>query len=87
MSKAFSSKPFVAGLVLMVTAVASTPLFITTGETIRTFPSADNPSWDVMTPSVWDFRIPALVFVSGVVLMLAAPLARTRRRGGTGSGS
>ena len=76
-----TSRPFIAGLVLVVAAIASTPLFVTAlGERDCTTPSAENPSWDCMQLFIVDYRIPALILVSGLALMLTT-VVRVRRGG------
>ena len=76
-----SSRPFTVGVVLVVGAILSMPLFVTAGEGDCSIPSpsATSPSsWDCFQPFVFDFRIPISVMVSGVALMLVA-VVRMRR--------
>jgi hypothetical protein len=77
--RCLSSRPFVVGLLLMVGGILSMPLFVTAlaGGSCST-PSPANPSWDCFQPTVWDFRIPVVLGVSGFALMLVA-VVRMRR--------
>jgi hypothetical protein len=66
------SMPFVVGILLVVTAFAVTPLFVTRGPMDVTGNPATDSSWDISQPTRWDFRIPALLAVSGMVLIVIA---------------
>ena len=65
-----SSIPFVVGLLLVGTAFAITPLFVTSGPVVVDGNPLTDSSWDIYQPTRWDFRIPLLMGVSGLVLMV-----------------
>jgi hypothetical protein len=65
-----SSIPFVVGLLLVGTAFAITPLFVTSGPVVVDGNPLTDSSWDIYQPTRWDFRIPLLMAVSGLVLMV-----------------
>jgi hypothetical protein len=73
-----SSSPFVVGLLLLGTAFAIAPLFVTTGPVVVSGDPATDWSWSIEQPATWDFRIPVLAAVSEVALMVIA-VARMRR--------
>ena len=77
-----SSLLFVVGLLLVGAAFAITPLFVTSGPVVVTGNPATDSSWDIYQPTIWDFRIPVLIAVSGLVLMVIAAVRvhRTRSR-------
>ena len=77
----FSSRLFVAGLVLMAGGILSVPLFVTAlpGDCSIPSPSAAAPSsWDCFQPVVFDVRIPMSFALSGIVLILVGAV-RIRR--------
>jgi hypothetical protein len=73
-----SSIPFLVGLLLVGAAFAVIPLFVTRGPLLVSGNPATDSSWDISQATRWDFRIPMLLAVSGVVLMVIA-LVRMRR--------
>ena len=75
-----SSIPFVVGLLLIGAAFAFTPLFITSGPVVVTGNPLTDSSWDISQATRWDFRIPALLAVSGLVLMVIAAVRVHRSR-------
>ena len=77
-----SSPPFVVGLLMVVAAFAITPLFVTSGPVVVDGNPLTDSSWDIYQPTRWDFRIPLLMAVSGLVLMVVAAVRvhRTRTR-------
>ena len=75
-----SSTPFVVGLLLIGAAFAITPLFITSGPVVVTGNPATDSSWSIHQPMTWDFRIPMLMAVSGLVLMVIATVRVRRSR-------
>ena len=77
-----SSIPFVVGLLLVGTAFAITPLFITRGPVVVSGNPATDSSWDIYQPTRVDFRIPLLMAGSGVALMVMGVVRvhRTRSR-------
>ena len=64
-----SSLPFVAGFLLVGTAFAITPLFITREPVVVSGNPTDS-SWDIFQPTRVDVRIPLLMAASGMVLMV-----------------
>jgi hypothetical protein len=78
-----TSRPFVVGLVLVLGAIASMPLFVTElAEKTCTEASPTNPSWDCTHLMAVDFRIPVLIAASGFALMLVT-VVRLKRVGGS----
>ena len=77
-----ASIPFVVGLLLVGTAFAIKPLFITSGPVMVTGNPLTDSSWHISQPTRWDFRIPLLMAVSRLVLMAIAAVRvhRTRTR-------
>ena len=73
-----SSILFVAGLLLVGTAFAVTPLFMTRGPLLVSGNPATDSSWDISQATTWDFRIPMLLAASGVTVLVIA-IARMRR--------
>ena len=65
-----SSFPFVAGLLLVGTAFAITPLFITRGPLVVSGNPATDSSWDIFQPTRVDVTIPLLIAAGGMVLMV-----------------
>jgi hypothetical protein len=73
------SRPFVVGLLLVLGAIVSTPLLVRElAEETCTTPSPTNSSWECTHLIAVDFRVPAVVGVSGIALMLLT-IARMRR--------
>jgi hypothetical protein len=64
-----SSLPFVVGVLLVGAAFAIKPLFVTSGPVVVDGNPLTDSSWDIYQPTRWDFRIPLLMAVSGLVLM------------------
>ena len=81
-----SSIPFVVGLLLVGAAFAITPLFITSGPVVVDGNPLTDSSWDIYQPTRWDFRIPLLIAVSGLVLLVIGVVRvhRTRSRAARG---
>ena len=75
-----TSIPFIVGLLLVGTAFTITPLFITSGPVVVTGNPATDSSWDISQPTRWDFRVPLLMGVSGLVLMAIAAVRLNRTR-------
>ena len=75
-----SSIPFVVGLLLVGAAFAIMPLFISSGPVVVTGNPLTDSSWDIYQPTRWDFRIPAAMAMSGMVLMVIAAVRVRRRR-------
>jgi phosphotransferase system glucose/maltose/N-acetylglucosamine-specific IIC component len=75
-----SSIPFVVGLLLAGAAFAIMPWFISSGPVVVTGNPLTDSSWDVYQPTRWDFRIPAVMAVSGMVLMVIAAMRVRRSR-------
>ena len=64
---------------LVAAAILALPLFVTAlSEQTCTPASPANPSWDCMQLFVYDFKVPMLMGLSGVVLMLLTVI-RMRR--------
>ena len=74
-----SSVPFVIGLLLVGAAFAVTPLFLTRGPLVVTGNPLTDSSWSIEQPTRWDFRIPLLLAVSGLVLMVIGVVRQLRR--------
>lgn len=74
-----SSVPFVIGLLLVGAAFAVTPLFLTRGPLVVTGNPLTDSSWSIEQPTRWDFRIPLLLAVSGLVLMAIGVVRQLRR--------
>ena len=78
--------PFVVGVLLIGTAFAITPLFVTSGPVVVDGNPLTDSSWDIYQPTRWDFRIPLLMAVSGLSLMgigvVRVHLARSRAQRG-----
>ena len=64
-----SSRLLVVGVLLIGAAFAITPLFVTSGPVVVDGNPLTDSSWDIYQPTRWDFRIPLLMAVSGLVLM------------------
>jgi hypothetical protein len=77
-----SSIPFVVGLLLVGTAFAIAPFFVTSGPVVVDGNPLTDSSRDIHQPTSADFRIPVLMAVSGLVLMGigAVRVHRTRSR-------
>ena len=80
-----SSTPFVVGLLLLGAAFAITPLLMS-GTVVVTGNPATDSSWDIQAPTRWDFRVPLLMAVSGMVLMVIAIVRVYRARNRTEKG-
>ena len=80
MRQALTFSPFVVGLLLIAGAFAITPLFVTSGPVVVTGNPATDSSWSIEQPMTWDFRVPMLMAVSGLVLMVIAAVRAHRTR-------
>jgi hypothetical protein len=65
-----SSITFVVGVLLIGAAFALTPLFVTSGPVVVIGNPATDSSWDIEQAMRWDFKVPLLMAVSGMVLMV-----------------
>ena len=71
-----SSISFVVGLLLVGAAFVITPLFVTSGPVVVTGNPLTDSSWDISQATRWDFTIPALLAVIGLVLMVIAAVRK-----------
>jgi hypothetical protein len=78
------SRSFVVGLLLAAASIVVTPLFTTALAGECSIPSPADPaapsSWDCFQPVLYDFRVPALLGVSGIALMLVSVVRTSRAK-------